>query len=738
MIIALRSKRSNPLDSQSKPLDLMHLGLCQSRENKYTVGPPPLFKAACLAVRALRRDNCQSMMLSHGAAGPASSPLIQLLSLDPLDQLICDEIGWVPTQDLSEGLLSNMASVELLELTVGSEHWTCCAFRRYHDNGCLGTWLPSVQRCLINHLRTDSLAHQAICAGLLLDTLQLVCRGLRVLVTSRVDEQAGSLRFHMCVGTSVLLPLLEACQAPSTVEVKAALRNWKSHVTTGQVVEDRLRSRMRMSLNVILGSALTDQLFLCYGPRIHEFDSGVADPCVTRATAFDTHLPIRNHHKLDFKIAKVSQLVDEAVSDSCLNLDELYLVSRSAMVAAMVKGKLLPLLLPDAPLIKLGGDQQPVYGFSNPRHPTVGSKRKVLNCAPDAEEIADEDEFQAAAYASSLAPSSSKKYTGAMRDFMQYLERVQVVIDFSLQKSELITFLRKWIRRFLLSEGGVRGLSFSAINGKSYGIRWHFLISHEIDVLEGWIQHKVFMRGVKRLRHHPRRKIPVSWSLLLLTINSLDLSSFRHLVIAAGLVVGWYFGTRISELVSFRLCSIVLYDVHGAVLSLSDPGLVDLAVEVDLKFGITKTDQHGEGAVRSHHCTKQALCCVRALASMLVARVSAGAVMNPDAPLFLFFDGSDTSIVDDRLSRAVVARTLKAGAAAAGIPAARVSCHSLRSGGATAMLRAGKSYEDVRCFYRWRSDVARIYLRSVRGAMHDVSALMASGAGMATVMLAGN
>ena len=47
-------------------------------------------------------------------------------------------------------------------------------------------------------------------------------------------------------------------------------------------------------------------------------------------------------------------------------------------------------------------------------------------------------------------------------------------------------------------------------------------------------------------------------------------------------------------------------------------------------------------------------------------------------------------------------------------------------------------YEDVRCFYRWRSDVARIYLRSVRGAMHDVSALMASGAGMATVMLAGN
>ena len=223
-----------------------------------------------------------------------------------------------------------------------------------------------------------------------------------------------------------------------------------------------------------------------------------------------------------------------------------------------------------------------------------------------------------------------------------------------------------------------------------------------------------------------------------MTINSLDLTSFRHLVIAAGLILGWYFGTRISELISFSLCSIVLYDAHGAVLSLTAPDLVDRAVEIDLKFGITKTDQHGEGAVRSHHCTRQVLCCVRAIAVMLAARVSAGAVMNPDSPLFLFFDGSDSSVLDDRLDRAVVARTLKAGAAAAGIPAARVSCHSLRSGGATAMLRAGKSYEDVRCFYRWRSDVARIYLRSVRGAMHDVSALMASGAGMATVMLAGN
>ena len=116
------------------------------------------------------------------------------------------------------------------------------------------------------------------------------------------------------------------------------------------------------------------------------------------------------------------------------------------------------------------------------------------------------------------------------------------------------------------------------------------------------------MRGVKRLRHLPQRKISVSWSLLLLSINSLDLTSFRHLVIAAGLVRGWYFGTRISELVNIRLCSIVMYDDHGTVLSLLDPDLVDRSVEIDLKFSITKTDQHGKGAAHGHHCTRQVLC----------------------------------------------------------------------------------------------------------------------------------
>lgn len=108
----------------------------------------------------------------------------------------------------------------------------------------------------------------------------------------------------------------------------------------------------------------------------------------------------------------------------------------------------------------------------------------------------------------------------------------------------LISLLRHWLRRFLLSEGGVRGLSFSSLKGKVYGIRWHYRVNYDFDLLENWSNHRVFMRGVKRLRHHPKRRLPVSWALLLLIISDLDLFDLRRLVVAAALLLGfvWYPG----------------------------------------------------------------------------------------------------------------------------------------------------------------------------------------------------
>ena len=212
----------------------------------------------------------------------------------------------------------------------------------------------------------------------------------------------------MCTGTSVILPLYDALSAPSVEQIGAAAYNWKTHVSAELLVEWRLRFRLRKRLDVILGKALTDKLFLCYGPRINKFDNGVSDPCVARSLNFDSYLLIRNQHRLDFKIVAVSRLVDESLSETCLDLLKLYLVTRTPVIAALVKSKLQSLLLPGPAVIKLGGDVQPVHGYSNPCHPTRGNKRKLLPDSPNAAEIADENEFQAAFFASSIAPSSKK------------------------------------------------------------------------------------------------------------------------------------------------------------------------------------------------------------------------------------------------------------------------------------------------------------------------------------------
>ena len=532
-------------------------------------------------------------------------------------------------------------------------------------------------------------------------------------------------------------------------------------------VEGVLRASVQQLLKEVLGPSMAKSIYVTSKKLQPQLDSGYGDP--SPKVAVDL-VVLKNHQHLDLQICCLSKLTAVLdLSELVLDLNNRWLCTRLPMVRSVAVGRLRGSFTTNPTFAaKLGGNDafwsKKVNAVKNQlhfgrhsqhiqvaavvpqlrsvlgvvRHPTKGNIRAILPSVPTVDEIGDEDEFQAAAFSSALAPSSSNKYSAAFLQFQEYLKRHGILIDMTADQVELISLLHHWFRRFLLSEGGVSGLSYSSLKGKAYGIRWHYLVNYDFDLLESWSNHRVFMRGVKRLRHHPKRKLPLSWALLLLIISDLDLFDLRHLVIAAALLLGWFFGTRISELLAFRLCSVIFFDLNGRPLSFNDPLLVDHAVELELKFGKTKADQDGEGAVRSHYATGEVLCCVKSCATMVAARYLAGGDTSPYSLLFQFFDSSPDSVREKVLGRELVTRTLKAGAASAGIPEARFSCHSLRSGGATAMLRCSQSYEDTRCFFRWRSDVTRVYLRSVRGAMRNVSCLMAAGSGMDTVILAGN
>jgi integrase len=70
---------------------------------------------------------------------------------------------------------------------------------------------------------------------------------------------------------------------------------------------------------------------------------------------------------------------------------------------------------------------------------------------------------------------------------------------------------------------------------------------------------------------------------------------------------------------------------------------------------------------------------------------------------------------------------LRAAATVVGADPSRISCHSLRSGGATALLAAGVDSTRVMQHGRWRSDVFQRYTRYDQESAAALSSRMAGG-----------
>ena len=166
--------------------------------------------------------------------------------------------------------------------------------------------------------------------------------------------------------------------------------------------------------------------------------------------------------------------------------------------------------------------------------------------------------------------------------------------------------------------------------------------------------------------------------------------SWRSLIIMVAILVGWWFLCKISEIIAFRIGNVKFYDASGDKLDIDKDDL-STAVEVDLIFGVTKNDVDGEwivsGAIRTHSKVLSILCVVSGLAKMVTYRRDQAAKksmnLDPMSPPFKFVDDSKDSGSEKQLTRNTIVRVLKAAASAAEIPEDKISCHSLRSGGAT-------------------------------------------------------
>jgi hypothetical protein len=336
-------------------------------------------------------------------------------------------------------------------------------------------------------------------------------------------------------------------------------------------------------------------------------------------------------------------------------------------------------------------------------------------------------EFEAELAGSALEDSTeNKSYLPAWNMFQEFCSDSE--LDHTLtgtNKKEDESTLVKYVA----FEYGYHNNSFSTIRGKLYGVRWFTMELGYPDPLENKPRLKRVLKGLKKLRGSVNRKKPLSPRLLTNLVKAALGKGLEATATSTAIQIAFFFLLRVSEFAGqdsahvskyiLRKCDVV-FKRNGRVCSFRDR-----PDEVELFIRGSKTDSSMQGCYRNQFASGAFLCPVKALVTWFFIIDN---MVRPLEPLFSIpatrdrFTGAVKSVV---LTRIQVTRALKAFAASDGLSAADVSTHSCRSGGATALLRAGVDPAVIQVVGRWASDIFKIYTRYTRGIMEGVASVMA-------------
>jgi hypothetical protein len=201
--------------------------------------------------------------------------------------------------------------------------------------------------------------------------------------------------------------------------------------------------------------------------------------------------------------------------------------------------------------------------------------------------------------------------------------------------------------------------------------------------------------------------------------RSLNFANEQHVVLWAGLTLGFFFLLRAGEYCRTSdhfdpTRGLLVWKLLGEVDGATSEDY-EQAVALTMLFEVCKTDQNKVGCTRTVYETGDDLCPVDAV--RLLRRMR-GANWRSKDPVLMTNGGWI-------LTRAYLSAALDAAAADLGLPPGSLASHSLRIGGATALHAAGQTDEAIRRFGRWLSDCWRRYVYSNRHEVCDLSSQMA-------------
>ncbi|KAE8978124.1 hypothetical protein PF011_g23377 [Phytophthora fragariae] len=211
----------------------------------------------------------------------------------------------------------------------------------------------------------------------------------------------------------------------------------------------------------------------------------------------------------------------------------------------------------------------------------------------------------------------------------------------------------------------------------------------------------LLLQGIKRLSAPKHKKQPITTQFLRLLHRTLDLSRPRHRLLWGSILIGYFFMLRRSEyLMVDHTRHFYCLKTSNAFFSDKDGKQAKEARATSVTIGLegAKNDQYGRGAWRTMHASGDNLICpLRGLYHIKRARKELHIQSNPH------LCGS--------LSSQTVSKALKQTARRAGVPASAYATHSIRIGGATALVAGGADRLSVKLLGRWASDCFEEYPR---------------------------
>ena len=227
------------------------------------------------------------------------------------------------------------------------------------------------------------------------------------------------------------------------------------------------------------------------------------------------------------------------------------------------------------------------------------------------------------------------------------------------------------------------------------------------DPLAGRVRLWAALAGMHRWDGAPVRKVPVTPRMLTwlrVYLQGSNRPAEEKAAVWASICLGWFYMLRASE----YLPGIDALNAPSRVLRGSDLDFfrdgkkcqVSEADSLAVQLRDSKGDQFGRGQVRLQHATGDDICPVRALQEH--AKLNPHWLQDSGLPVCAWQGVG--------ISREGVSEALRLAAVALGYPAHLVASHSLRKGGATAMLAITSDVETVKRFGGWKSDAVHAYL----------------------------